>query len=473
MATGITYADVHKFDQQWDFSPNELSPLPTTITPTVPKVIEQQETESRGLLNVPGKDLDQHPELMATLIEQAIKQEQWGLLKALLETYEPHSKADPYLVLYAKGALYRHQKDYTMATGAFQALLYLKPELYYIRLDLAMMLIEDKQYSEAIKMFAHLEHDNETPASVKQLAKEYIYKLKKIYKSDLKFDGSYYQNINVNQASSARTIELWGIIFDKDKDSLPKTGYGLNYAVSHNKLTAINKNHSIITEARYSGVYYWNQKNYNETILHLNPAYLYQNYNQWLKIGPVYQKTWLGKKQYGEKLGAHAEFGRQVTLKQHLIPYFNYNHKFYNDSRLKLYEGDNYAVGLTWLYQPRSGVFLAIKGQHHRDSLRDKSESSSTTSGQVSVSYRINNGLNLQASIYRGQRVFNTPHYLFDYNRKDQEFSTNLSVWHSKLSFKRITPKLVYRYSNIKSNIPALYSYKTKGFMLEIMNIKF
>ena len=471
IVTRISYADVHKFDQQWDFSPIDLSPLPITIPPTTPKLFEQE--ESKSLLNVPGKELDQHPELMATLIEQAIKQEQWGLLAALLEIYEPHQKADPYLVLYAKGALYRHQKNYTMATGAFQTLLYLKPELYYIRLDLAMMLIEDKQYSEAIKMFAYLDNDNDTPAWVQQLAKEYIAELEKTYSLDLKLGGGFYRNTNVNQASSARTIELWGITFDKDEDSLPKTGHGLNYAVSLSKLMPIKRNHSIITEARYSGTYYWDQKKYNEAILRLNPAYLYQDFNQWLKVGPVYEKTWLGKKQYGEKLGAQAEFGKQITPKQYLIPYFNYEHKLYNDSRLNLYEGNNYRGGITWLYQPKAGIFLAVKGQYQRDSLRDKSESSSTTSGQVSGSYRLNNGLNLQASVYRAQRKFNGPHYLFGYNRKDQEFATSLGIWHSKISFKKITPKLVYRYNKIKSNIPALYSYQTKGFMLEIMDIRF
>jgi len=55
--------------------------------------------------------------------------------------------------------------------------------------------------------------------------------------------------------------------------------------------------------------------------------------------------------------------------------------------------------------------------------------------------------------------------------RRDRELAGSVSLWHSKISLFGMTPKLVYHYRQIRSNIPALYSRKSHGVMFEIVEM--
>ena len=467
------HAQTHRFEQSSDGLSLGAPSVLTEESPIQADSAVEEAVQDKALLQISEKDLNKHPRVMAQMIEQLIKQQQWGLLGAVLEKYEVHPQADPYLVLYAKGTLHRHRKNYYLAIGAFQALLHLQPELTYIRLDLAMMQIEDKQYSTAMETLEQLIRKQHTPLPIKRLAEQYLKQLRKLYAADFRFSGSYMRNDNVNQASAERSINLWGMSFMKNEDSLPKTGHGLNYGVGFRKLVAVQGHHAISLNAQYNATDYWDQKDYNERTLRLNPAYLYQNHNQWIKAGPVYEKNWLGGRQYGTRLGAQAEWGKQISARHHLIPYAEYTNKRYHSSNLERYQGNTYKTGMTWVYQPQAGTTLSMGAHYQQDALNDKAESSSTISGRAGASYRWGNGLNTQASVHAGRRHFEASHYLFGFTRSDKEFAGSIGIWHSKLSVMGITPKLVYRYSNIRSNIPALYSRKSQGFMLEMVDVVF
>ncbi|MGG4603767.1 surface lipoprotein assembly modifier [Paenalcaligenes sp. Me131] len=464
--------DVHRFE-------------PATVPAVLPQVLQNesdiqssseqqnQSIQNEALTQISGTELSQHPAVMAQLISQAIQQQQWPLVELLIPAYEEHADADPYLVLYAKGALYRHKQNYYMAIGAFKALLYLDPALSYVQLDLAVMQIEDKRYAEAMSTLEALLKQPETPTAVREIASRYIDSLQKLYSPNVEFSLSYTRNDNVNQASAERTLELWGATFEKNPDSLPKSGHGVSYGVNVTKLTALHGNHSLWLGLQYRGMYYWDQKDYNERVLRLAPAYLYQSHHQWLRIGPVYEKTWLGSQQYGDRFGVQAEYGLQVIPQHYVIPTLEYAYKNYDDSRLRPYEGNAYSAGLSWVYQPRAGVSLSAGAYYQQDHLRDKAESSRTISARLGGSYRWVNGLNVQANLQVGRRHFDAPHFLFNDVRKDREAGVSFGLWHSKFSVMGITPKLVYRYNRVNSNMPALYSRTSKGFMLEIVDMAF
>lgn len=464
------HADTHHFDQSTP--PAVPAPLPNEESVQTESA-HAETVQDKSLLQLSGKELNKHPHLMAQLIEQLIKQKQWELLPSVLADYEILPEADPYLILYAKGALHRHQKNYYLAIGAFQALLHLKPELTYIRLDLAMMQIEDKRYSDAIKTLNQLVNLSGTPTQVKRLAETYLSQLQKFYDTDFVFSSSFVRNDNVNQASAVRTIELWGMEFVKNPESLPKTAHGINYGIGIRKMLPLQGNHGLSLDLQNNGTYYWDQKGYSERILRFSPAYRYQTYDQWFKVGPVYEKNWLGNKEYGTRLGAQVEWGKQIRPRHYLIPYADYADKRYESSGLARYEGHSYRTGLTWVYQPRAGDMLSAGAHYQQDALNDQAESSNTVSLRFAGSHKTTGGLNMQVSLYVGRRDFEAMHPIFGFTRHDKELMGSIGVWHNKLSVMGITPKLVYRFSDIRSNIPALYSRQSRGWMLEMVDVVF
>jgi len=420
---------------------------------------------------LPGSD--EAADQMAQHIGQFIRQQQWEALSSLLVEYESHPRADPLLVLYAKGALYRQQKRYLAAIAAFSALLSAQPELHHIRLDLALMQMEDKQYAEAIKTLEGLVHSAQVPLNIRQVAENYQKRLQELYTLDVSFSSSYTRNDNVNQASSERIITIGGMQFVRAEESMPKVGHGVNYAVGLRRMVPLKNRHGLSFDLNYYGVHYWDQQEYSERSVRLAPAWLYQSHQQWVKVGPVYERNWLGDSRYGFRAGAQAEWGWKLRDTQYLIPYFHYANKHYTSPSLSHYEGDHYRTGLNWVFQPVSQMRSTLGASQQWDVLNDKSESSRTSSLQAGSTYRLGNGLNLQTNMQFGQRDFYAPHFLFGTTRRDRELSANFGLWHEKLSVLGVTPKLVYQYRRINSNIPALYSRKSHGVMAEIAAIAF
>jgi len=464
-AQPLPQTDTHRFD------------TPTTV-PAPPGLV-QQTPEKAADISVPSElppaqflpNSDDAVMQMAQQIGDFIHQQQWAALSFLLAEYETHPRADPLLVLYAKGALYRQQKHYRAAIANFAALLDVQPELHYVRLDLALMQMEDKQYSEAIKTFERLLDSPQVPVQIRQLAQSYQQQLQKIYTLDLSFNANFTRNDNVNQASSERILSIGGIDFVRAEESLPKVGHGINYGMGLRRMLPLKNRHGLSLEMNYYGVHYWDQHDYSERSLRLAPAWLYQSHQQWLKVGPIYERNWLGSSRYGFRAGAQAEWGRKLRDRHYLIPYFQYANKHYVSPGLWRYEGDHYRSGLNWVFQPAPRMRLMSGASQQWDVLSDKSESSRTFSLQNGGSYRAGNGLGLQANVQAGQRDFYAPHFLFGTIRRDRELSASVGLWHEKFSMFGMTPKLTYQLRRIHSNLPALYSRKSHGVIFEIVDV--
>jgi len=230
--------DTHQFD-----TPPGLPAPPELISEASAKTDISTLPEAQLAPFLPGSD--EAATQMAQQIGQFIRQRQWTALSSQLAEYETHPRADPLLVLYARGALYRHQKRYRAAIAAFSELLNAQPELHHIRLDLALMQMEDKQYSEAIRTFEGLVNSPQVPSQIRQLAEAYQKRVQKFYRLDVTFSSNFTRNDNVNQASAERILSIGGRDFVRADESMPKVGHGLNYAIRLRRMLPLKTRHSL------------------------------------------------------------------------------------------------------------------------------------------------------------------------------------------------------------------------------------
>jgi len=448
-------------------------PLPAQGVPEIPAALDPAETGQNPAV-LAGQDyLPQSSDAMAQQIEHAIRARQWSQLETLLPDYAAHPQADPFLVLYARGTLLRQHKQYADAIAAFGALLRAQPQLRFVRLDLAIMQVEDKQFADAMANFAVLLDDPETPAPLKPLVQGYTTRLQAVYAPAFSIGASYARNDNVNQVSSARTIDLFGLTFVKNADSLPKVGHGISWRVGARKQVPLRGRHGLDLNLTYHGILYYDQHDYDERTLRFTPAYRHQSYHQWFKLGPVLEKNWLGGEPYGTRAGMQAEWGRRVSERNHLISTLARTNKRYRSPGLYRYEGTLYSTGVTWLHQFNPQTTLWLGANHQRDVLNDDRESFTNLSLHAGGTLRLQNGLAVQANVQMGRRRFDAPHALFARVRSDREHYASVSLWHHSVSFLGITPKLVYNHRSIRSNIPALYSRTSRGFMIETADLTF
>ncbi|MFC0323486.1 surface lipoprotein assembly modifier [Gallibacterium melopsittaci] len=412
------------------------------------------------------RSLYNQPQLFSFIIDQAIRQRQWSLVKQLLPVYRTIKEHNPYLLWYAEAGINHLEHNYSDAFLALQNLLTVKPELDYVRLDFARMLVEDKQFVEARTEFQRLEKSRNP--QIQHIAKEAIKQLDELFKTQWDISAYYSRNDNVNQASDIKTLYLWGVPFTKNEDSMPKSGQGITYSLMANKLISIKGHHYLNFEGSYSGTEYWDQKDYSESTLRLSPGYLYQKYNFSMKLSPFYEQNWLGGKNYNNHTGIDLSFMQKINDKQVIIPYFSYSYKHYNDPQLSEYEGRRYQIGITVAYQLTSAWRIFTGMDYQYDNLKSIVETSHTLAGRVGSRYQWQNGLGVQFNLRMAERKFAAHHTFFNKIRKDYDFSGTVAIWHDKLNYKGFMPKLVYQYRNVNSNIPELYSWDSKGMRLEI-----
>jgi len=445
--------DTHRFEQLNPTRTRELS-----TNQAMPIVDNQQQ-----LVDLPGMNTDD----LANQIGVLIRNQNWSQLAQMIDEYQKRANADKYLVMYANGALYRQQKKYALAIKSFQDLLAGNPHLAHIRLDLALMQLEDRQFKEAITSFIQVQQDATAPDQLKTIAYKYYKHLEKAQQVSFGANANYTRNDNVNQASKEKVIWLGNLPLTKNPESLPQVGHGFNYSLSMRKPYALKGHHKLVWDADIHGVHYWDQRNYRERTLSMNPVYMFESYHQWFKVGPTIDKNWLGAKSYSMNIGAQTEWGFNIGKSNRFIPRLSYTRIRYDDKDSYRYEGKNIRRGATWIYQLNSKGAVWFGGNYSRDFLYDKTRSSSTPSIRLGGKYNVA-GLNAQINVQKGKRKFAAADNLFRIVRKDDELFISVSIWHDKVNLFGFTPRITYTQREVDSNISALYSRKSSGLMLEM-----
>ncbi|OBX05532.1 hypothetical protein QV08_11770 [Gallibacterium salpingitidis] len=454
--------------QVHDFNADETRLLNSAvINPSInpiSNIVQQPAVPKKHIISL--TELRQNPQLFSLLLNQAIRDRQWSLVKKLVPIYALLPQHDPYLVLYAQAAVYWNEGNYTQALNALEQLLTAKPNLDYVRLDFVRVLIEDKQFGEAQQQLQYLITNGN--AITKPIAQAAVKQVDQLLDVQWDLSAYYTRNDNINQASSIPVIYLWGVPFYKDADSMPKSGQGITYNLNMTKLLPLIGHHYLNADLSYNGTEYWDAREYSENTLRVSPGYLYQRHQQSFRLAPTYEYNWLGGSRYGYNMGFEMVFTHNLNEQHVLIPYFSYMYKHYYADNLNAYEGRRYVGGLTWGYQVLPNWRVSIGADYQYDDLKGAAESSHTTAGRVGTYFRWRNGLNTQLSVRIAKRQFMQEHFLFNQVRKDWDYLSSVSLWHEKLSYKGFVPKLVYYYRKVDSNIPALYSWNSKGVRLEI-----
>ncbi|WP_040975335.1 surface lipoprotein assembly modifier [Necropsobacter massiliensis] len=73
-----------------------------------------------------------------------------------------------------------------------------------------------------------------------------------------------------------------------------------------------------------------------------------------------------------------------------------------------------------------------------------------------------------QLTLRYTDRHFEGKHYLYGYKRRDKEHQAIASLWHEKISWKGILPKLNLKWQHIDSNIPDFYSRTNKAIFITL-----
>lgn len=394
-------------------------------------------------------------------INQALLAKKWDELERLLAT-EPQEGYDKILWAYAKGTLLRQKQEYPQAIAEYRKVIAAQPELGYPRLDLGIMLFENKQYNEAEAELTQAKADINPEAGAQKVADAYLSRMENEQSWQPSMGLQYTQTDNVNNAANNTDLYYNGRHFVKNTDALPKSAHGFNYHLGVEKDTNLAGNHYVRLGVSGSGVHYWDNSDYDENSVQFNVGYRFQSWRHQFGVMPFFTQNWLGGERYNQRFGVTSNYRYRFNPQWSISAAHTYSStQYHNDRVAQYYDGHNNNVGLTLMWNPTPSwlLFGGVNGSY--DNLNDKAESSKRR-GIVSGIVYDNQQWGGRANFNYANRRFQDVHFLYGNHRADKEYQVSAAVWHHKLSWRNITPRLNYRYLKVDSNMSALYS-RTSG----------
>lgn len=403
-------------------------------------------------------------ESIEDMISAAIVAKDWAVLPKLLVDYRTRADHDRTLYHYAQGAYDRAMGRQREAIRHYEIIAQ-DESLIYPRFDLAVMYFENKQYRDADALFATLKPL--MPVQISGLIDRYQAAIAKAQRWQPSAGFNFEQTDNVNNASDLRTFEINGATFVRSEDSLPQSANGIRYDVGIDKQHNVAGNHYLYASADVDGVYYWDNRDYDEVSVRGELGYRYRDATRTLSLTPFVGRNWLGGDAYSD------QYGTTISLSQRLSPQFqgyvsatHLQRRYDDESTARRYDGySNDGVAMV-MYQPNAQWLYHFGVDTRRERLKDAAESSNRSGVRLGVGY-YGEQLGAQASVRFSQRQFNAPNFWYDTVRRDHEINASAAVWHNKLSYKGFIPKLNYRYQEIDSNLP-LYDRRSQAWFITI-----
>ncbi len=444
------------------------SPLQQRVLPEKDSVVTAQEPfirlvmENKQEMAYSQRELEEHPQFTAKLLNFAIRRNNPVLIKKVLHLYQDLPEADNILIDYAKGKLASLQGDYTTAIGYFKSILAKKPDMTPIRIELAIALFYDRQDTNAQKQFRKAQSAKDLPKEFNPIIEQYLAGIEQ--RNEWNFDVSfnYTQDKNINNVSDSRMVGNWR----KPDSHLPQTAHGIEYSLGASKDFNVSGKHYIGFENYLSGATYWDNHRFDDLTNRTGLGYRYKSLKSNVSIMPFYKKNWNHDSDYNNwSAGVRVNASHWVSPRVNLATTGEYSKNHYpHDSD---FNGNNKLLSGTLFFRrnPKQSFYFGVDTQSRRTNVkRFDSNAYSLRSGWIQewdkgISSRL--GLAYSHTRYGDKAIYGGAIPLGKV-REDDSFSANLSLWKRDWSVWGITPKLYLSWRKQDSNIPSLYSYTKK-----------
>lgn len=401
-------------------------------------------------------------------INQAIIEKDWKKLEKLLDRYKQTDQYDHILYNYGLGALYRFQGEQKKAIETYKDIVQHNPDLHYPRFDLAMMLFEDKQYTEAKHEFEMVKPF--LPSQIQALIDQILISMRKSQDWETKVNFNFKNTNNVNQSSDIKEIQIGDAVFVRDKESLPQKAQGIGYYLGISREYNIVDNHYLYVNTGLDGVSYWDNKDYSEQTIRIDSGYKYKDIKQSIGVTPLFAQNILGDSRYSRNYGVGLDYNRILSDRWQLSANTSHIQKKYQNIQLaKYYDGYSNSQSAMLIHQLKPKVIVYGGADFMQDRLLDHAESSTRKGVRVGAMY-FGNIIGLSANLKYAKRDFLANNFLYSRQREDNEWNASISAWHKKWQWHNFTPKLNYEYQKIDSNL-SLYERNNNSWFITIEKV--
>lgn len=432
--------------------------LPSDVVLPMPSV-------ANGVLEIDEQALLANPSLLSRAMLSVLVANDVSGTRLLLPIYQKQDGQfiESELLIWADAVLSGAAGKHGKASDIYRSLYQQYPNNVLFAVRLIQSLFADKQYLQAKALLA------KQPADIAQELHTYQTALTNLTKPSLSFSGNVIVDKNINNAPNQTDLGGgWTA-------NAPEQAHGIAINVGVDKKILLDDGLLFEPAMTVNAKLFADAKHYNETQVRLSANTAKNTALGSVFVSPFVETAWYagGKKGADElehfsdtmgvglgghrRLGQKSQLGVQMELAKH---YHNIRHHLTGHS---VNVGANFATRPDWL---GDGGWASIGTDYQQTHTQDKDDSYTRVGVRGTIGKQWQD-LGVRGSIHMAQRRYHAPMPIFNQIQKSDEYFANVSIWHNKISYLGLTPKLTWQYQKNDSNI-ALYSYDKSRVFVEI-----
>ncbi len=398
----------------------------------------------------------QNPLVAASqLIENGYIEQAQAILDAVDQLNEAEkAKLDSTEISFLLGRIAYARQNYNKAADIFSAILYDQPNLARVRLELARVYFSSQKHRQAEEHFKYSLSDNLPDATNDNI----ISFLRRIDDAKLwryRFDFSIAPNSNINTATDAETVNIFGLPFSLSDDANSKSGVGVKASASVEFRPTIKEGVRLqsnlnIQRTEYDG------GNFDDTIVSgfIGPSIKLNNST--LNIGASGFRHWFGNDGFNRAVGATINY--RTRFNSRLETSINLTAQNIKYDRSPEKDGTLISINTQTNYALDGAKSIGLIVGYNKNSAKVKYEENITYQLGASFSQKLQNALSLYVSGYVNISNYDDIHPSFAIKRSDKLYSVNVELSKRDVFIFGMIPVIRYGYTNNNSNI-ALYNY--------------
>lgn len=419
-------------------------------------------------LSLTVEQLSQRPDLVIRALIPALKNNDLRGVELLLPIYEKLAEQDPLLLKWAHAMVAKKQGKLSQSIRLYREIIAEQPKLQPARLQLAIALMQNREYDAAKGQFHQLRAEN-LPVPLVQIIEGYLAAIDEQDSWNIYGGGNYLREKNVNNAPKKGT-KADGFT----PSSQPERAEGISYYAGASKTWSIAKGMFAEFNGDINGKYYWDNHKYDEFSVRVGAGVGYRNAKTEAKLIPYLEQFWYvgGENvpentrtlhRYSKTGGVSLAFNHWLNPNWKLSATLEYGEQRYLSPERKKSNGNLYSASNTLMYFPTSQQYWFVGGDFYRKNAHWKANAFDRRGIRLGWGQEWSKGISTRLQVNYAKRAYRMPSArqdaifapsFFKFAQKNHEYGINLTVWHRSLHWRGITPKITWSYQKTDSNNP-------------------
>ncbi len=365
---------------------------------------------------------------------------------------------------FLRGTLAFETKNYREAIDRFGRILARDPSLNRVRLELARARFLAGDDGEAERQFRAAIAAGVPPPVARNIS-GFLGELRRRRHWDFDFGAGIAADSNVNVATSAQTVDIFGLPFQIDQSARKTSGMGLALNGSGNYQWDIVDDIRLKAGGTFYDAEYKTRDFVDRQLgLYIGPRFLLDN-NAEISVLATSARRWVGGKNLTEAYGARIEGEKPLGTRFLFNGALSWQDQSYMRPQYDDYSGNIMSANGVLTYAQAGGFLRGVAGvvreQARIAPLRDTQYILGAGIYRHTLPWRFSGYLSTQLGLV----CYDAPLAAFARTRHDTQIDTRLSLSNALATLGRFTPIISYIHSERLSNIP-VYAYSRDRFEL-------